>query len=203
MEEPNQRMQARKQQLRSELQVAIRAITPDVAADFSDRICRHIQEWEPYARARTLMLYAPTPPEPDVFDLVSAAIAAGKRLCAPRTDWQRQRLTPAMVNDWSNDMVAGRYGINEPRESCALVPLADIDLVIVPGVAFDPTGCRLGRGGGFYDRLLADPALRATTCGVCFAEALLPDLPCQPHDARVQAVCTERGLTAAAAPPAA
>mgnify|MGYP001062729403 CR=1 FL=1 len=192
--------QLRKRQIRDEVQTVLAAIDPDDAAAYSDRICLHLQEWPPYIAARVVMLYSPIPTEPDILDLVSAAAASGKRLCAPRTDWQSRRLRPAMVNNWAGDLVAARYGVFEPHPDCAPVPIGEIDVVIVPGVAFDRTGRRLGRGGGLYDRFLAEPELRAATCGVCFAAALLPDLPCQPHDARVQAVCTEQGLIQAAPP---
>ncbi len=68
------------------------------------------------------------------------------------------------------------------------------DVVIVPGLAFTPTGARLGQGGGWYDRFLAEVDAACSTIGVCFAEQLLDELPIEPHDIAVDLVVTDRGV---------
>ena len=89
----------------------------------------------------------------------------------------------------------------EPDPShCPLVAPEAIDLAIIPGVAFDPeTGVRLGRGGGYYDRLLASPGFRAVTVGACFDLQLVAGLPAEEHDQRVDLVVSESALTTVAA----
>lgn len=82
----------------------------------------------------------------------------------------------------------GHYGIREPIDPVFL-PLEAIDVMIIPGVAFDARGNRLGRGGGYYDRLLA--AFDGFTAGVAFAFQLVPCVPTEPHDRSVQVVVTE------------
>ena len=76
----------------------------------------------------------------------------------------------------------------EPNDRCALVPLNTLELVLVPGTAFDSRGHRLGRGKGFYDQLLSQ--VRGQTCGVAFDEQIVPEVPIEPHDVRLNYLLT-------------
>ena len=87
------------------------------------------------------------------------------------------------------DLQPARWGIREPQASPdALVLPPEVDLILVPGVAFTPAGQRCGRGGGFYDRLLASLPARACKVGVCFAEQVTEEVPREPHDVAVNVV---------------
>ncbi|HEX5727257.1 MAG TPA: 5-formyltetrahydrofolate cyclo-ligase, partial [Longimicrobiaceae bacterium] len=86
----------------------------------------------------------------------------------------------------------GAYGIREPDEACRLVSPEEVDAVLVPGLAWDRAGQRLGRGAGYYDRLFADPAWRGFRCGLFFAAQEVEAIPADPWDAPLQAVVTER-----------
>ena len=92
-----------------------------------------------------------------------------------------------------DSLAAGAYGIREPQggEAC---PAADIDVMVVPGMAFTRDGRRLGRGKGYYDRYLARDGFRAWCIGVCFGCQIVDDLPCEPFDRRVDEVVTGRSL---------
>jgi len=92
------------------------------------------------------------------------------------------------------DLVAGAFGVREPGAGARRIEVAALEVLLVPGLAFDETGMRLGRGGGFYDRLLALPDLRARLVGVCFEVQVLPELPVEAHDRAVDAVVTENGV---------
>ncbi len=99
-------------------------------------------------------------------------------------------LTPVEVRG-VQDLKRGALGVWEPCGTNA-VPLAELDIILVPGMAFAlRDGARLGRGGGFYDRLLSKPELRARLAGVAYHLQLLPDIPCEPHDVRVPDLITE------------
>ena len=88
-------------------------------------------------------------------------------------------------------MLVGSFGIGEPAAGEAW-PIEDIDLIVVPAVAYDRRGRRLGRGGGFYDRFLARGGLRARTCGLAFAQQIVQELPAESHDYPVEIVVTDR-----------
>jgi len=120
--------------------------------------------------------------------------------CAPRVDWTARLMTPVIVPTLAADTRPGRAGIREPTESCRAIDPASLEIVLVPGVAFDATGARLGRGGGFYDRFLAGLPPTVATIGVCFETQLVPRVPTETHDHRVGIILTARGLRPAAAP---
>jgi 5-formyltetrahydrofolate cyclo-ligase len=118
--------------------------------------------------------------------------ACGKRLCYPRVDAAGLQFHHV---HYSAELAAGRWGLREPDPSRAtLIGLAEIDLLLVPGVAFTGAGARLGRGGGYYDRLLVDPRLLAPRFGVCFDLQIVTSLPTEPHDQPVDRVVTESGF---------
>ena len=85
-------------------------------------------------------------------------------------------------------MRPGAFGIAEPGPAAEECLPQEIDLVVVPGVAFTADGARMGRGRGYYDRYLSQPALRATKVGVCYAHQLCDGLPTEPHDVAMDAV---------------
>lgn len=100
-------------------------------------------------------------------------------------------LLPVEVRD-EHDLKRGPLGVWEPVGS-EILPLAALDVILVPGLAFaQSNGARLGRGGGFYDRLLSRPEVRARRIGIVFQMQLLPDIPCEEHDVRVPDIVTER-----------
>ena len=99
-------------------------------------------------------------------------------------------LLPVEVRD-ERDLKRGPLGVWEPAGT-AVLPLAELDVILVPGLAFvRETGARLGRGGGFYDRLLSRPEVRARRVGIAFELQLLPDLPRESHDVCVADIVTE------------
>ena len=154
-------------------------------------------EWDD---ARRVALFASLPDEPDTRPIVRLAKAAGKQVYLPRCTGDRG-LEMLAVDDWS-DLRVGRFGILEPEEGGRGCSLADLDLILVPGVAFDFDGRRLGRGGGFYDRALsslqggASPRL----VGVGFAFQLVDRVPAEEHDCGVGAILSERGWLESRAP---
>jgi len=150
--------------------------------------------WQAFERARTLMLFMPLAGEVDLRSLREEAIRLGKVVCLPRTDWQSRALNPVSVPSLGPGLVAARHGLLEPPAAAMALPISDLDLIVVPGLAFDSTGQRLGRGAGFYDRFLANPILRAFTCGVGFEVQLLDNLPIDRWDMPLHAIATERRL---------
>jgi 5-formyltetrahydrofolate cyclo-ligase len=130
--------------------------------------------------------------ELDLGELHRELLQQGRLLVAPRVPTQGRALELRQVADLTQDLAPSRWGIPEPQpERCPLLDPAQIDLVLVPGVAFDRWGNRLGYGAGFYDRLflrLLPSALRVA----CVHDALLVDrVPAEPHDVPVDLLITE------------
>ena len=114
-----------------------------------------------------------------------------KRVVAPRVSWEQRRMMPTELRSLTSDLVESAMGLREPV-SGAPIPISIIDLVIVPGLAFDDSGNRLGRGRGFYDRFLAHPEFDGVTCGLAFDEQLLGDIPATPLDRPVSMLVTDQ-----------
>jgi 5-formyltetrahydrofolate cyclo-ligase len=141
------------------------------------------QEWH---NAASVLLFAPMADEPDIWPLLELALSAGKRVALPRFDRGKDHYEAAVIQDAATDVVVGKFNIREPASGCKAADLNRLDLALVPGVAFDRQGRRLGRGGGFYDRLLA--AVSGTTCGVAFDEQLVATIPVEPHDVQLNCI---------------
>jgi 5-formyltetrahydrofolate cyclo-ligase len=142
-----------------------------------------------WQKARRVLLFAPLPLEPDLDLLWSGSGLAGKECAYPRVAGMKMHLLPVRG---LADLQPTRWGLREPPfEGSTEILLHDFDLVLVPGLAFDARGGRLGRGGGFYDRLLAAKGEGICAVGVAFDFQMVPELPLAPHDVLMDAVITD------------
>jgi 5-formyltetrahydrofolate cyclo-ligase len=144
-----------------------------------------------FAAARTVQLTLPFRSEWDTLPLVRAALVAGKTVVLPRVDTGARVLVLHAIRDPVADVAAGCRGIPEPGLQCPVVAPAAIDWVLVPGVAFDAAGRRLGYGGGFYDRLLPLFARGVARVAGAFALQLVARVPTAAHDLKVDTIVTE------------
>lgn len=155
-----------------------------------------------FRTATTLCLYYPMRGEPDVLAVWRRGQALGKRTALPICGAGHSlsfRLLPGYSREY---LTAGAYGTTEPTDACPLLPPEELAgaLMLIPGLAFDGAGHRLGYGGGYYDRFLAELRgrdIHPLTVGVCYAACLAPELPRLPHDRPVRYILTERGLVQA------
>jgi 5-formyltetrahydrofolate cyclo-ligase len=150
-----------------------------------------------FAQSQTVLLYDAFRGEVTTDAIALAGLALGKRLVLPRTSKSDRKLWLHHYPGSPSALVEGAYGIKEPEATWPMVAEAEIDLVVVPGVAFDRQGNRLGYGGGYYDRLL--PALRHANLGVrlvglAYGFQVVEQLPSDPHDIAMDNVATEQGL---------
>jgi 5-formyltetrahydrofolate cyclo-ligase len=141
-----------------------------------------------WIEAKSVLFYAPTPGELDVWPLLEEVLERGNLAALPRFSPASKCYVARQVQDLPQEVAPGRFGIREPAERCGAVSLAQIDLVLVPGVAFDHRGNRLGRGKGYYDQLLS--GFRGITCGVGFDEQIVETVPVEEHDFRLNYVLT-------------
>jgi len=155
----------------------------------SKDICKAITEHPSWRRSIIIAIFAPMDTEPDVELLWK--YAEGKTVCYPTI---RMGGLDFISVGGPESVSVGQFGIREPVfDQARVIPPDTFDLVLVPGSAFTANGDRLGRGGGFYDRLLSSPGFRAFKVGVCFDRQVMESLPLEPHDQRVHRVVTENG----------
>lgn len=179
-----------KQALRTQMRAARKSLSKEEQQAASRAVCAKILSSAAYREAKCVMAYIACRGELDVTPVIESALAAGKTLALPRCE-EGGTLT-ARKTDSLAALAPGAYGIKTPGEGAEIMPPEAIDLILVPGTAFDREGYRLGQGGGYYDRFLKKT--NAVLCGVCHDMALLERVPRQDHDARMDAVITPGGL---------
>jgi 5-formyltetrahydrofolate cyclo-ligase len=138
--------------------------------------------------ARSVLLFAPLPEELDIWPLLAEALSAGKTVALPRFVPATRSYEVCQVLDPETDLEVGHFGIREPGVGCDRYASDRLDLILVPGVAFDLHGGRLGRGKGYYDQLLG--VWHGLTCGVAFEEQIIGEIPVEPHDVRMNYILT-------------
>lgn len=154
-----------------------------------------IVETSVYRRSNMIMAYASFGSELQTDEFLRHVLDQGKILLLPRVNRQRELLEVYWVQDPVQDLQVGTWGIREPRPGrCARVELAVIDFVLVPGLAFDRRGGRLGYGGGFYDKLLAESLSPcAWLVAGAFESQMVEKVPVDEHDMPMDVVVTENG----------
>ena len=158
----------------------------------SEAICARAIESPEFQRASFVLLFASFGSEVDTTNLMAATLAAGKRLALPRVHPVTRELELREVRSVERDLAPGLWDIPEPVPGdCPEVALEDLDFVLVPGVAFDYDGRRLGYGGGYYDRILARLSPGVPAIAICFEAQLVPEVPADHHDLRVPVIITE------------
>jgi 5-formyltetrahydrofolate cyclo-ligase len=179
--------------LRSMMRDRLEKISPAVRAVESIELCDRLKAQMP--SAHTILFFAPLPDELDIWPLLEESLALGTTCALPFFDAGKKIYGVKEIKKLATDIVAGKFGVREPASTCAEIPLDQFDLVLVPGMAFDLSGNRIGRGQGFYDRLLEK--VSGIKCGVGYDFQLLKKIPIEPHDAKVDFILTpERCLKA-------
>ena len=172
---------AAKMELRTRMRAAFESTARATASGIICEKLRVLPQWQ---RAKTVMGYAPMGDEPDIEPLLCVTRATA----LPR--WTTGGYTPAQITNLQTDLCQGQFGVREPIPECPSMSWAEIDVILVPGLAFDGAGNRLGRGGGYYDRLLdcVRAAGPVTAVGVCFEWQLQEDVPVTSHDQQLDLV---------------
>jgi 5-formyltetrahydrofolate cyclo-ligase len=138
--------------------------------------------------ARSVLFYSAIDGEIDLSPLMELALEAGKAVLLPRFAAELGAYEAVRVTNLTGDCAPGKFGISEPGRHCAVHPLNSLDLALAPGLGFDLAGRRLGRGRGFYDRLLSQVA--GAKCGVAFDPQIVGEIPAEGHDIRMDFILT-------------
>lgn len=165
-------------------------LTVDNRPQRSALVMARLRELPAWQQARSVLVYISHDSEVITHDLIRAELIRGeKQLLVPQIGANRD-MAAVVLTAWETLRPAS-FGILAPPPGATVVGPEAIDLVIVPGVAFDRTGCRLGRGGGYYDRYLAR-CPRAFRIGLTFAATLVDKLPCEATDITVPVIISEQ-----------
>lgn len=169
------------------LRRAVRAEIAKLSTSDKERLSAHIfskiTALQEVTQASTIALFASLPDEPQTAAIIEQ-LAQSKRIVLPRIEGEEMEFY-----DISEGLHEGAFGIMEPIAATPISP-SEIDVMIVPGVAFTRKGARLGRGKGFYDKYLSHSSFRAYTIGICYPCQIVEELPTEPHDKILDKVVT-------------
>jgi 5-formyltetrahydrofolate cyclo-ligase len=185
-----------KKQLRKQLIDRVRKMSSSEKQNASESICSQLSSIASITQADSIFTFLPRTDEVDLRALIALWIDESRTVCVPLVDWEAKTMRGGLLTSLDqNALVETRHGIQEPKAKHPL-PSDCLDVVLVPGVGFDSAGGRLGRGGGFYDRFLAN--LRPPiVIGVCFEEQIVEVVPRDPHDQSMSAVVTPTNVLVA------
>lgn len=180
---PEQKRALREQQRR-----LLAAMSPGERTAASAALCDQLERAAIWREARTVLAFVARADEPDLGPLLRAGLVQGKIVALPRFRAETGTYEAAAVGDWEQDLAPGAYGIPEPSARCPALASLQLDLVLVPGLAFAADGARLGRGLGYYDRLLS--GVGGHRCGVLFEWQQVGSVPVEPHDRFMNSILT-------------
>src|SRR5215469_12377506 len=180
--------QAQKNELRVQIRAAVKGLPPEKRKSESERLRAAVKAQPLFQSARSILFFASIPEEPDLWPLINEMLAGKKMIALPCFDSDSQIYQPRRVTDLHVEILSGKFGIREPVETCVAIPPDDLDLVLVPGVAFGLDGHRLGRGKGYYDRLLQN--FTGKKIGIAFDEQIVDTVPSESNDVRMDLILT-------------
>ena len=184
-------MEESKPELRRTLHARLGAISTGEREAATARIARTVRRLPELDGARTVLAYASLPAEVGTDELLEEAWRRGVRVVLPRCGPGDERMTLHRT-EGVEQLSVGRYGIREPARECEQISTGEVDLALVPGVGWDRDRWRLGRGAGYYDRLLGSPDWRGLTVGLFYAAQEVERVPRDPWDVPLDLIVTER-----------
>ena len=180
--------QGLKTELRSEIRVVLKTLRPEKRKSDSEKLCANLNAQPFFQNAISILFFAPLPDEVDLWPLLETSLQAEKIVALPRFEPARQSYVACRVKNLRSEIVSGRFNIREPSASCTEISPKVLDLVLVPGVAFDLNGRRLGHGKGYYDRLLR--TVHGSKVGIAFDQQMVEKIPAEAHDAQMDFILT-------------
>ncbi len=175
-----------KSELRQRILQQRGSLSPEQRLDWDGQIHRALWQLPSYQKAQWIMVYLSFGQEINTWPILKQAWADGKRTAVPRVNKMPKEIQAIEITN-KDQLAPSMWGIYEPITD-ALISPRTLGLIIVPGLAFDKNGYRLGYGGGFYDRFL--PQTTGQTVGLCYQQFIL-DVPIQPWDQRVDLIISE------------
>ena len=184
-----------RQELREKIRTVRREQAKELLLEKSRRIQERLFALKEFLNSKTITFYAAkkTDGEVETEQMIKDSLRMTKRVLVPITDKPSRRLIFSELRDYEKELVPGIFDIPEPKEKYRrIVPPENTDLVIVPGIVFDPRGYRLGYGFGYYDRFLTMLSTEIPTVGLAFEFQIVETLPIEKQDVPVHKIITEK-----------
>ncbi|MFC1675768.1 5-formyltetrahydrofolate cyclo-ligase [Planctomycetota bacterium] len=179
-----------KKQLRSKLRGFLSGLSREELKAKSSYACQNLLSLTEFQEADTIMMFLSMPAEIDTTEAIVSAWQQGKTVLVPKVCQEKGRMIAVEINSLEDGLTTDPAGLRNPISDVA-VTFERIDLVVTPGLGFDRTGHRLGRGGGYYDRFLDNRRLLASKCGFGFSQQIVDSVPISQHDRSVDFLVTD------------
>lgn len=187
-------VETRKKALRAALRDQLQLIDAATLRERSAEACRRFIEMTIFDRSDVVMLYLPLGYEIDPSAIALRAWQLGKTVAVPLVNWEQKHMIPVELKSLSEEMHETRYGVKAPASSTPIPPRL-VDIIAVPGLAFDTQGHRLGRGGGFYDRFLSQDEFRGAAVGLGLDQQVVAEVPTTDLDFTLDTIVTDQRMT--------
>lgn len=183
---------AKKARLRKDILKKRDLISPGVRAQKNLAIMERLFSLEDFKSAQLQHLFVSFGSEVSTELIIKNSLKIGKRVVVPITDYKERRLILSEITDYDRDLKPGHWGILEPKnEVVRIIEPDDLDLILIPGIAFDAAGRRLGYGAGYYDRLLARCKNRPLTIALAYELQVVDEVPVMEYDVKIDGIVTE------------
>ena len=182
----------KKQEIRDETTRKITSLKPGVLSAKTKAIEERLFEFANFLEARIALLYTPVTIEVSTAEIIQRSFMYNKIIVLPAFEEESRSMTLMKIDDPAKDLIDGPRGNLEPDpKRCKVVPIDCLDIAIIPGLAMDEKGGRIGSGKGYYDRLIPDLPITTRKVGLVFEDQIVPAAPMEPHDKHVDIVITE------------
>lgn len=192
--EGGQEIRAAKKAMRADMQRRLRETDGATIRSASRQACERLMALDEILEAKAVLFFMAMPAEIDPSRAMAACLKEGITVAVPRIDEASREIEAIAIESLDERFFdRDRFGIPTPRGGRA-IRATELDAIVVPGLAFDRSGGRLGRGAGYYDRMLLRISQHCSTVGFALGFQLVDRVPCEAHDRRVQRVVTELEL---------
>jgi 5-formyltetrahydrofolate cyclo-ligase len=187
-------LKAKKELLRHEVLAKRDALSAEERLKKSSEIVSRLLKQPDIIKAKNIFTYVSFRSEVNTHGMLNSFLDQGKAVSVPFTDMNKKMIIASIIKSVKNDLVPGTFGISEPvAEKLCPMLVDDIDIVIMPGAAFSDKGCRIGYGGGFYDRFLQKN--RISSYALAFDFQIVDEVPFSPeYDLKVDYIVTEKRI---------
>lgn len=185
-------IRATKSQIRTDIAKTFDELSESQVSAKTKAIENRLFEFANFLESRTILLYAQSGPEVQTVDIINKTIEYNKVVVLPAFNPETFEVTLLKVDNPEKELIPGPRGVLEPDpDQCKIVPIDRIDIAIIPGVAFDEKGGRIGTGRGYYDRLIPKLSITTRKVALTFEDQILQQVPIESHDKHVDIIITD------------
>jgi 5-formyltetrahydrofolate cyclo-ligase len=188
-------LKAKKSEIRRSTLARRDALSKKQGADKSRAIMGRLFEFANFLESRIVLFYLSHKSEVDTESMIRQALALEKIIALPVIDEEKKGIVPLKIDNLDRDVGPGYRGIREPiSQRCKVIPVQQVNLAIIPGIAFDERGGRIGYGTGFYDRFIPELDITTRKVALAFECQIVPQIPMEPHDRYTDIIITEKRI---------